>query len=81
MEDHVPWAKPGKKAESFWNPDCIRVTEAAKRSRKRYKRTRNANNREDFRVAEREKVATFRRERTLYFREAIDRLSANLKGL
>ena len=81
MEDHVPWAKPGKKAESFWNPDCTRVTEAAKRSRKRYERTRNANDREDLRVAEREKVATLRRERTLHFREAIDRLSANPKGL
>ena len=34
-----------------------------------------------FRVAEREKVATLRRERTLHFREAIDRLSANPKGL
>ena len=81
MEDYVPWAKLEKKAESFWNPDYIRVIEAAKRSRKRYKRTRNANDREDLRVAKREKVATFRRERTLYFREAIDRLSANLKGL
>ena len=72
---------PGKKAESFWNPDYTRVIKAAKRSRKRYERTRNANDREDLRVAKREKVATFRRERTLYFRKAIDRLSANLKGL
>ena len=81
VEDHVPWAKPGKKAESFWNPDYIRVIEAAKRSRKRYERTRNANDREDLRVAKREKVATLRRERTLHFREAINRLSANPKGL
>ena len=40
-----------------------------------------ANDREDLRVAEREKIATLRRKRTLYFREAIDRLSANPKGL
>ena len=81
MEDHVPWAKLRKKAESFWNPDRIRVTEAAKRSRKRYERIRNANDRKDLRVAKREKIATLRRERTLYFREAIDRLSANPKRL
>ena len=81
VEDHVPWAKPRKKAESFWNPDYIRVIEAAKRSRKRYERTRNANDRKNLTVAKRKKVATLRKERTLYFREAIDRLSANLKEL
>ena len=81
VEDYVPQAKLEKKAELFQNPNYIRVIEAAKRSRKKYKRTRNTNNREDLRVAKREKIATFKKERTFYFLEAIDRQSANLKGL
>ena len=59
----------------------VSIYATTKRSRKRYERTRNANDREDLRVAEREKVVILRREKTLYFREAIDRLSANPKGL
>ncbi len=81
VEKCIPWAKPGKRAHSFWNPACTRVTETAKERLKDYHRNRTDRTRESLRLAEREKVAVIRREKTLHFRKAVDRISSDPKGL
>ena len=81
VESSVPYARPSSKAKSFWNPDCTRVTIEAKRRLREFERTRNAGTDEARRLAEREKTSVLNRAKTLHFRESIDRLATDSRGL
>ena len=55
IELTVPWAKPSKKAQSFWNADCARVVKRAKQCLREYHNNSNEYTKEALRLAERKK--------------------------
>lgn len=81
MEIEVPWAKPSRKAKSFWNSACSRVTSEAKRRLREAEKNPCEETNEARRRAGREKVSVLNRAKALDFRNSIDRLSTNPKGL
>ncbi len=81
VQECIPWAKPSSKARSFWNSACRDTTQRAKRELKAYYRCRNTETRETLREAERAKVATIRREKTLCFRAAVYQASEDPRGV
>ncbi len=81
VQECIPWAKPSSKARSFWNSACRDTMQRAKRELKAYYRCRNTETRETLREAERAKVATIRREKTLCFRGAIHQALEDPRGV
>lgn len=81
VELTIPWAAPGRDPKSFWNADCTRVTRSAKQKLKTYIYNGTQEAKEELRKAERTKVQTLRKARTLAFREGVHKASIQGGGI
>ena len=81
VELTVPWAKPSKKARSFWNANCARIVKRAKQCLQEYYNNSNEYTKEALRLAEREKVSTLNRAKTLDFRQGVHKASKTPAGV
>ena len=81
VELTVPWAKPSKKARSFWNADCARVVKKAKQCLRDYHSDNNEYTKEALRLAEREKNSIIDKAKTLDFRQGVHKASKTPAGV
>lgn len=81
VEATIPWSRPSAWSKTFWNTRCTEACEEAALADKVYWSCRNMANKERKRKARNNKVAVIKRERNLYFRQAVDRASKDPKGI
>ena len=81
IEECIPWADPRGISKSYWNADCSRATKTAKLSLKAHHRIRDEQSAEELRLAERIKVKTIRKARTLHWRERVHKASLRKEGV
>ena len=81
VELTVLWAKPSKKARSFQNTNCVRIVKRAKQCLQEYYNNSNEYTKEALRLAEREKVSTLNRAKTLDFRQGVYKASKTPAGV
>ena len=80
-DNTIPDTAPFAGSKSYWNAACERTTKAAKKALREYRYNRDDETEERLRVAEREKVTTLRRTRTLQYREGVHAASLKKAGV
>jgi hypothetical protein len=81
VEDTIPYKEPFTGAKPYWNGACTRATKESRLALKAYRYNRNTQTEEALRQAERKKVTTLRKTRTIAFREGVHKASLSPEGV
>ena len=81
VEDTIPYKEPFAGAKPYWNGACTRATKESRLALKAYRHNRNTQTEEALRQAERKKVTTLRKTRTIAFREGVHKASLSPGGV
>ena len=81
VEETVPWAKPAKRAKSFWNADCKEATKEAAQKTRHYQNDRSHTTERERSMAIKKRNKIIAKAKSLYFRNGVHKAAESTKGI